>query len=278
MHRLKRSKLFFWSANVAIAIVLFLSISIFVLYRLDDYTRHGHYILVPDLRGITPAEALPVAEEKQLHVIVVDSVYTRDLAGGAIVEQFPRPGAKVKNNRVIQLTVNARLPETVLFPDLRQSSYRQALQKLKSTRLRPGRIEYVPSPYANLVLGFHRDGIPVEAGTRVCVGEKINILLGEGVPPGETTVPGLAGKTLEEAREILLHAYLNAGEVIEDYTITGEAGRAAARVYDQRPRPGASTRGGSVVTLYLSRNRAKEPEPDDLAPGILDEPATAESE
>jgi beta-lactam-binding protein with PASTA domain len=246
-------RILFWTINVGVAIVLFALTCVFVLRRLDAYTRHGHYILVPDLRGITPREALPVVTGQDLHVVVVDSVYNKEVAGGVIVEQYPRPDAKVKNNRVIQLTVNARSPEMVLFPDLRQSPYRQALQKLKNMRLRPGRIEYAPSPYANLVLGFRRDGLPVEAGTMIPVGTRIDILLGEGQKPVEATVPRLAGKTLEEAREALLHAYLNPGEAIGDRTVANEADRATARVYDQRPREGELARAGATVTLYLSK-------------------------
>jgi beta-lactam-binding protein with PASTA domain len=201
-----------------------------------------------------------VAEVKELHVTVVDSVYNTAFAGGVVVEQFPLPGAKVKNNRVIQLTVNARSQETVVFPNLHQSSFRQALQRLKNSRLKPGKIIYAPSPYANLVIGFRRGEEVVEAGTRVRVGEVIDVLLGRGETTGETAVPRLFGKTLEEARELLLYAYLNPGEVVEDYTIRNSADRAIARVYDQRPREGVAARRGEFVTMFLSKNLKKEPE------------------
>ncbi|MDR0766669.1 MAG: PASTA domain-containing protein [Odoribacteraceae bacterium] len=252
MHLLER-KIRFWFINIVIAVALFIVACAVTLYCLDGYTRHGHYILVPDLRGLSPVDAAPVAGERELFVVVVDSVYNRTFAGGVIVEQFPLPDARVKNNRVIQLTVNARSLETVPFPDLLQFPYRQTLQKLKNLRLKPGKIEYVPSPYANLVTGFRRDGLPVEPGTRVPVGVEIDILLGEGEKPGETVVPRLDGKTLEEARDLLLHAYLNTGEVIGDNTVKSNADRFTARVHDQFPAPEQPARRGSRVTLYLSK-------------------------
>lgn len=257
MYPFKR-KLRFWILNAAAAVVAFLLICLLVLHCLDGYTRHGHFILVPNLRGLTPTDAAAITADKELQVVVIDSVYNRNIAGGVIVEQFPLPDSKVKNNRIIQLTINARSQETVRFPDLRQSSYRQALQRLKNLRLRPGKIEYAPSPYANLVIGFRRGEEIVEAGEQVPVGESIDILLGEGETPGETVVPRAIGKTLEEAGETLLHAYLNRGEIIEDKTIKNSADRAVARVYRQIPAEGQTARAGATVTLYLSKHLKTE--------------------
>ncbi|MDR1415192.1 MAG: PASTA domain-containing protein [Odoribacteraceae bacterium] len=257
MRHANKKRITFWTTNIALALILLLAIILFVLHRLDSYTRHGHYILVPNLRGVAPAEATRIAETKNLHVTIIDSVFDRDFAGGAVVEQYPLPDAKVKNNRVIQLTVNAKEPETVRFPAINQPSYRQALQRLRGLRLRPGRIEYAPSPYANLVLGFRRAGAPVEAGALLPVGARVDILLGDGGQPPEITVPRLAGKTRDEAIELLLQAYLNTGEIIGDRTVTTDTDKNIALVYDQRPAPGQTARAGNTVTLYISRDPRK---------------------
>ncbi|MDR1273309.1 MAG: PASTA domain-containing protein [Odoribacteraceae bacterium] len=266
MYRFNKKGFRFWLANVAVAIVLFLLSAWFVLRCLDNYTRHGHYILVPNLRGVAPREAARVVEEKGLHVVVIDSVYNRNLPGGVVVEQYPLPDARVKNNRVIQLTVNAKEQETLLFPELNQPSFRQALQRLRALRLQPGRVEYTPSPYANLVLGFRHGGLPVEAGTRLPVGARIDILLGDGGGEVETTVPGLTGKTLEEAVDLLLQAYLNVGEVTGDHTVRNDAERAVAYVYEQRPGAGYVTSAGRNVNLSLTRDPKKKIE-EQPAPG-----------
>jgi beta-lactam-binding protein with PASTA domain len=263
MHRHYKNPVVFWTANVAGAVVLFFLACLLVLDRLDSYTRHGHYILVPDLRGVLPVEARGIAGEWQLDVVVVDSVYTSGGRPGVVVEQFPRPDAKVKNNRVIQLTVNATGPEMIPFPELNQPSFRQALQRLRAAHLQAGRIEYVASPYTNLVIGFRADGKPVETGTRLPAGTSVDILLGNGgTAPRETVVPRLAGKGLDEARDLLLHAYLNVDGVNVDATIRDETDLAGAFVHEQRPAAGHVSRAGRAVTLFLTRDPAKFPKPE----------------
>ena len=125
----KKGHLLILLANLAAAAVLLFVIGYIVLNRLDKYTRHGFSIEVPDLRGMTLAEARPLVEKAQLNIDVIDSVYSPNARPGAIMDQFPKPQARVKNNRVIQLTTNAVAPEKVTFPDLRNSAFRQALQR-----------------------------------------------------------------------------------------------------------------------------------------------------
>jgi beta-lactam-binding protein with PASTA domain len=272
MHHSKPKKILLWTANVALAALLFFLACLYALDRLDSYTRHGHHVLVPDLRGLLPADARAIAGESELDILVIDSTHAAGARPGTVIDQFPLPDARVKNNRVIQLTINAREPETILFPELNQPSFRQALQRLKNLRLRPGKIEYIPSPYANLVLGFRAGGMPVEAGTRLPVGSAVDILLGsgEGEPAG-AIVPRVTGKNLDEARDMLLHAYLNVDRVNADASVKSEEDVAAAFVYEQRPGAGYLTRAGRAVTLFITRDPARIPATDDLHADEMDE-------
>ena len=93
--------------NIAVACIVLFLIGYIVLNRLEKYTNHGYYITVPELRGLTPDEAEPFAKEKNLQILVIDSIYDNNAKPGTIVEQFPSPNAHVKNNRAIQLTINA---------------------------------------------------------------------------------------------------------------------------------------------------------------------------
>ena len=102
--------------NIAIACIVLFLIGYIVLKRLDKYTNHGYYITVPELRGFTPDEAESFAKDKNLQILVIDSIYDNHAKPGTIVEQFPSPNAHVKNNRAIQLTINANAPEKIIFP------------------------------------------------------------------------------------------------------------------------------------------------------------------
>lgn len=85
--------------NIAVACIVLFLIGYIVLNRLEKYTNHGYYITVPELRGLTPDEAEPFAKEKNLQILVIDSIYDNNAKPGTIVEQFPSPNAHVKNNR-----------------------------------------------------------------------------------------------------------------------------------------------------------------------------------
>ena len=215
--------------------VLFV-IGYIVLNRLEKYTNHGYYITVPELRGLTPDEAKPFAKEKNLQILVIDSIYDNNAKPGTIVEQFPSPNAHVKNNRAIQLTINANAPEKIIFPNLRNVAFRQSLQRLKNLGLNVGRIEYIPSNFKNLVLDFKYEGNIIEPNSLIQKGETVDIVLGNGnTSNDQVAIPSLVGKTLAEAKAILLRAFLNVGEILPDNTIKTEADQSTAIIYQQEP-------------------------------------------
>ena len=72
-----------------------------VLNWLDVYTRHNEAIVVPDIKGLKLDEAIPFLENNHLRYNVVDSVFSKEVAPGAIVEVIPNVGAKVKEGRIL---------------------------------------------------------------------------------------------------------------------------------------------------------------------------------
>lgn len=246
--------------NLIVAAILLFVIGYIVLQRLDKYTNHGYYIAVPELRGLTPTEAEPFAKEKKLQVIVVDSIYDNNAKAGTIVEQFPAPNSRVKNNRAIQLTINANAPEKVIFPNLRNTAFRQSLQRLRSLGLNIGRIEYAPSNFKNLVLDFKLKGVVLQPDTILMKGETVDIVLGNGnTSNDQVAIPNLLGKTLAEAKNIALYAFLNIGEIIPDNTVRTEADRMTAIIYQQEPEAeeNMTMKMGGDIILYLTKDKQK---------------------
>jgi len=76
--------------NIAVACILLFLIGYIVLNRLEKYTNHGYYITVPELRGLTPDEAEPFAKEKNLQILVIDSIYDNNAKPGTIVDSRHR--------------------------------------------------------------------------------------------------------------------------------------------------------------------------------------------
>lgn len=251
------AKLKFLLLNLAAAIVLIFGIAVYVLYWLDDYTEHGSFIAVPAFYDYTPEEAEAVATHARLKVQVVDSLYDEDAKPGAVVEQYPASGSHVKENRMIHLTINARNPEKVVFPNLQNAAYRQTLQTLETRGFRIGSIEYVPSEFRNLVIGLKSNGEDIQPGDLLSKGATIDIVLGSGNGSNIVYVPHVTGKRLKEAIEIIRKAYLNIGEIVPDGSITAKTNKNTAFVYQQNPGINYPVNGGTPVNLYITLKEEK---------------------
>ena len=205
-------------------------------------------------------EAESFAKDKNLQILVIDSIYDNNAKPGTIVEQFPSPNAHVKNNRAIQLTINANAPEKIIFPNLRNVAFRQSLQRLKNLGLNVGRIEYVPSNFKNLVLDFKYEGNIIEPNSLIQKGETVDIVLGNGnTSNDQVAIPSLVGKTLAEAKAMLLRAFLNVGEILPDNTVKTETDQSTAIIYQQEPEfeENMTMKMGGDITLYLTKDKEK---------------------
>lgn len=152
-----------------------------VLFWLDIYTRHGDAIVVPDLRGLQVDDVLPILDRSGLRYEIIDSVYTKNVAPGAIVEQIPIAESKVKESRIIFLTVNAHSTRVVPMPDIQDLSQRQAVAVLNSVGFTADEVKYVACEYRDLVLGALYNGREVSVGEKLPEGSRLIVLVGNGM-------------------------------------------------------------------------------------------------
>lgn len=243
------SKLFLKNLAIAIGILGFLLFVTFQGLRL--YTYHGKYLQVPDLEGLSELQAERILTQKELRYVIIDSVYSKVHTPGTVVEQLPVKGAKVKKNRKLFLIMNAKAPEMIVMPDLKDISIRQARNILESSGLKIGQIMYVHSPYKNLVINQYFNNIPIVAGTRILKNSVVDLEVGKGLGNSMALVPDLKGMKLDSARNILSLASMNLGVVIEDYTSTNA--KDSAFIWKQRPtsKQGA-VRVGTSIDVWLT--------------------------
>lgn len=243
--------------NLLAALLLICGMGFYVLSRLDEYTQHDFSIAVPDFSAITPEEATKVATRYHLRISVIDSLYDETAQSGTILEQYPAAGSRVKENRLIHLTINARNPEKIAFPNLQNAAYRHTLQTLQARGFKIGRIEYVPSEFKNLVLNLRSEGAYIRTGEMLPKGATIDILLGQGSGNNSVYVPQVRGKTLSEAIDLLRTAYLNIGEIYSDGSVSNGNGKYAATVYSQSPDGNTRVAGGTFVQLKVTLEKNK---------------------
>lgn len=251
------ANLTFWLLNLAIALFLVCGIAIYVLHWLDNYTQHGQSIAVPEFYNLTQEEAESLATYNHLRIQVIDSIYDEHSKPGTVAEQYPGSGARIKENRLIHLTMNARNPEKVALPNLQNAAYRQTLQTLVSKGFTIGQISYIPSEFKNLVLGLQAGGEDLQAGSLLRKGATIDIILGDGNSSNLVYIPFLLGKSLQEATDIARKAYLNIGEIIPDGSIDSRTDKNTAIVYEQNPIPNSQIEAGSTINFYITHNQEK---------------------
>ncbi len=67
------------------------------------------------------------------------------------------------------------------------------------------------------------------------------------------------GKTLAEAKAMLLRAFLNVGEILPDNTVKTETDQSTAIIYQQEPEfeENMTMKMGGDITLYLTKDKEK---------------------
>lgn len=250
-----KSFLKFWGLNIILAVLLAAALLTGLFFWLRSYTQHGVEVEVTDVRGMVVAEAQPILEAQDLHLVVIDSTYSDKVPFGTIVEQDPKPMSHAKHGRSVYVTINATTKRQVAVPNLQDMSYRQAETTLRGLGLRVDTVyDYKPSAYRDLVLDVKRNGESVTPGTKLPVGTLVRLVVGKGMGEEQVEVPSVVGLSLQEARSTLLSYRLIVGAVSYDEPA---AEGVAQYVYLQTPRAGATVVEGDAVTLKLSTDPSK---------------------
>jgi eukaryotic-like serine/threonine-protein kinase len=167
--------------QVAIALIIVAASLFLFMYWISFTTNHGQEITVPDLSKLTLEQAEDKLDELDLDYELLDTVdYNSAFPKLSIVQQDPRAGAKVKENRVIYVKINASGYSKVRLPDLVQKTYRQAVPTLTALGLEVGDTTYVPNLAKDMVLEMKMNGSPVRPGQQVMKMTKIDLVLGDG--------------------------------------------------------------------------------------------------
>lgn len=243
--------------SIAIGLVAFLSVFYFYIF-LPSTTNHGETITVPDLEGMQLEKIDEFLSRHDLRYEMNDSSYSEDYPPLTVLQQFPKPGSKVKENRKIYVTVNRVTPPTVPMPELVDRSRINAEVVLKSNELRRGHIILEPSPFLNLVKEMRYQGKPIEAGTRVPKGAVIDLVVGDGNGKSDFRIGRLIGDSYETALFKIQGWNLHLGnvEIPAGVDTTGTS----PVVYKQYPEVNEQVRVGDPVDLWLAPPGYKEPD------------------
>ena len=111
-------------------------------------------------------------------------------------------------------------------------------------------------------------GKPIAPEKVIPKGTVVDLIIGQEIGKEEIDVPCLYGLTKKEAEQRLSAMALNLGNLSYD----NPRDSLASRVYDQTPScEHTKVTAGSVIDLFLTTNKSKIPNPDDLKKKVDDE-------
>jgi beta-lactam-binding protein with PASTA domain len=263
-----RTKTFKYNALAAVGIFILLILLNMLALRI--YTDHGDSVEIPNLKGKTTSEVISILDKLELRFQIRDSVYSRETAPGTVLDQFPKAGMKVKENRSILITLCAVSQQKIPMPQLTDISYRQALNIIESSGLIAGNIEYKQSEFPNLVLEQNVGGRPVRIGEMIPRGTVVDLVLGSDSNGKSSQIPALFGRSMTEARMMIEEALLNVGEINYDESINTEEQKSKALIWKQTPDPAEvfEAAPGAAIDIWLTvdpskleeKPKAEEPE------------------
>lgn len=234
--------------HLGIIVSIFVALILLFFYAyLPSVTKHGEYITVPKLEGLTIEQTKKILDEKGLRYEISDSTFKAEIKPFTILTQHPLAGSEVKENRRIYLSISALNPPSIKMPDLLDNSQRGAEMQLKSLGLVVGNISTTPNPN-NFVLGQSYKGSPIKSGATIPKGSKIDLLVGSGRGDTEVDVPNLVGMSLDEAKATIRDMGLVVGLIIPDPS----SKETDNTVTKQKPtyQTGQKLRSGDMIDLW----------------------------
>ena len=255
LKRLKASPIIYHAVLIVLAVVAILIVSSILM---SIVTRHGTHRTVPDFTGIRIADAVSMADDERLEIIINDSLFVPAYEGGIVLEQLPKGGVEVKAGRKIYVTINSVRQKMVRVPYVAGRSLRQAKNMLEVAGLGIERLEYEEDIATNYVLAQVADGreITQESNIEIEMGSGVVLKVGVEMEKNTVIVPKAIGQSLEVAKSRLWEQGLNVGKINMDEGIN-LLNQKNARVYRQSLAHNSVAKLGDEVDLWLTLDEKK---------------------
>ena len=198
-------------------------------------------INVPDVVGKSSVVAQQILEDKNLRVKIVEA-NDDSVPAGQVVCKYPEAGAKVKEQRLVTITVSKGGQELTM-PDLKSMSRSNAEEKLKKMGLKLGAVfeENAKEPAGTVINQDPR------SGSKITKGQTVDITVSLGEKKKEITVQNYTGLSVDSAKSNLEANGLSLGGISEEAST-----RPKGTVIGQSPSAGSTTTEGGSVSLIIS--------------------------
>lgn len=165
--------------QLLLAVLALIVLSFLIMWWLKSTTNHGQKIEVPSLSKLS----LDVVEDKlgelDLRYEILDSAnYNPDYPKFSVIEQIPKAGKYVKEDRKIYLYLNPSGYRKIQVPDVIGRTRRQAEPTLLAMGFEIGKVSYRPD-ISDQVKEMRYKGEKLEPGTKIQKTAVIDLIVGD---------------------------------------------------------------------------------------------------
>ncbi|HEU0102669.1 MAG TPA: Stk1 family PASTA domain-containing Ser/Thr kinase [Mycobacteriales bacterium] len=205
------------------------------------YLSAGRFTEAPAVLTLAQAQAEQALRDDGLDVLLLPAAFSETVPAGAVLDQDPDPGARVRKGGTVELVVS-KGPDRRTVPSSIVGATRDAAgQALQAVGLRVGAVtsEFSAAPSGTVVRTDPAPGAALPADTEVA------LVLSKGVE--QLRVPDVRGQQRTPA-----DTALKAAGFTTTVTLVFSDAAASGVVVDQSPSSGTAARG-STVALTVSR-------------------------
>jgi len=224
---------------LAFFIVFFLSAVFF-----SQVVLKSESVSIPDLEGMTPADARALLKKKDLSLSQKGSESNDQWEKGKIIRQSPAAGSKMQVTRVVQVFVSSG-SQNVLVPALEGKSLESAIPLLKEAGLHRGDVSRIHTPVAAGRILAQRPA----AADQVARNSAVGFLISQGDWEERYVMPDLIGRNAEAVIARLQSLDFKIGDIRYTYY----AGHDRGVIIGQFPPSGYRIQQRNMITLEVSR-------------------------
>ncbi|ACY40156.1 hypothetical protein BLBBGE_125 [Blattabacterium sp. (Blattella germanica) str. Bge] len=238
--------------NLLIAIFFLYKITHFALKWADIYTKHGSYVVVPNLRYLTLSQSISILKKLGLKYDIDTSHYDPNLRNNQIISFSPEAGDHVKEGRHIYLKVNYKSQyNTTILPNIINKNKSIAIKLLHANQIPVKEIRYINDQTKDTVLKVFYKNKLIQSGYIFPTNQDgITLIIGKGYENNNLVVPNVIGMSLYAATSTLKEKLFRFINFYYDHPIIDPDKN--AKVYRQKPSPGEIQDKNKSIELWLT--------------------------
>ena len=215
------------------------------------FAIHGVEVKIPDLRGLTVAEARRRAAQLGCNLSVDGRLYSTELPAGDVLSQTPAPGTVVRRDWTVRVTGSLG-PQRAAIPNLLGQPERVATFTIRRLGLELGNIGHMPDALVPPGTVIAQNPMPHAAGVER---PSVSILVADPDPAvraGDAFVmPDYTGQPLTRAITELQHAGLSVAP--PTFKPSTQAGTTPDTIVDQSPAAGQRVDASTTIRFTVAR-------------------------